>query len=66
MPSILTIIRGIYHNQFKYIYLKMQTLSLVILLHFRNVHEILNTLAKNIEPHSFGIYEIIHSEKRGY
>ena len=44
----------------------MQTLSLVILLHFRNVHEILNTLAKNIEPYSFGIYEIIHSEKRGY
>ena len=44
----------------------MQTLSLVILLHFRNVHEILNTLAKNIEPHSFDIYEIIHSEKRGY
>ena len=34
MPGTLAVIKEIYGNQFKYIYLKNQTIFLDILLHF--------------------------------
>ena len=35
-------------------------------MHFQNVHKILNFLKKGLELFSLSIFEIIHSEKRGY
>ena len=46
MSGILVIIQGISRNQFKYIYLKNQKIFLNILLHFDNLHKILNILNK--------------------
>ena len=37
-----------------------------ILLHFQNLHTILNFLKKKCERHSLGISEIFHSKERGY
>ena len=48
MPSILAIIRGIYRNIFKRIYPRKQNLFVDILLHFKNLHNILNILKKNL------------------
>ena len=52
MPRILAIIWGLYHNQFKYINLKNETLSIDILLHF--IESALNSeyFGKTIDPHS--------------
>ena len=65
MPSILAILWGIYPNQFKSFVLKTK-------LFFWSFYCIFGTCIKlatfweKIEPHSLSIYEIIHSEKRGY
>ena len=48
MESILVIIGGIYHTQFKFIFLKNQKLCVHILLHFQNVRKILNIVRKNL------------------
>ena len=37
-----------------------------MLLHFQNLCKVLNNFLKKLEPHSSIIFEIIHSEKRGF
>ena len=67
MRSILVIIRGLYRNHIKCIYLKNQTLFLHSLLPFQNLYESLNILQKKKKkPHSVIISEVIHSKKGGY
>ena len=62
MSSILAIILGIYHNQFKCIYFKNRKRFVDIVLLFQNLRKILNILKKNLEFHSLSISEFIHSE----
>ena len=46
MAGILTIVRGIFRNQFKCIYLENQEIFLNMSLYFHNLHNILNILNK--------------------
>ena len=50
----------------KCIYLKNQKGFVDMLLHFQNLCKVLNNFFKKLEPHSSIIFEIIHSEKRGF
>ena len=61
-------IEGIYRNPLypKCIYLKNQKLFVNILMHFLNLHKILNIFLKKVEPNSLSILEVIHCEKRGW
>ena len=45
--------------------MKKQNLFVTFLLHFWNLHYILNILGKN-EPHSLSISEVIESKRHAY
>ena len=55
MPSILDIIRGIYRNLFKCIYLKNQTAFLNFFIAFLECREGFEHLEKNLDPQSLSI-----------
>ena len=48
MPSIPSVLRETYNNQFKCIYVKNQQLFLNVLLNSYNLNKILNILLKNL------------------
>ena len=66
MTSIIVAICRFSENNFKRLYLKKERLYVDFLLHFRNVHEIQNTLKKKEEYPSQIITEIIASERNVY
>ena len=66
MTSIIVAICRFSENNFKRLYLKKERLYVDFLLHFRNVHEIQNTLKKKEEYPSQIITEIIASERHVY
>ena len=48
MPAVVALMRWIYSNQSKFIYLKNQKLFVNILMHFSNLHRILKFFLKNL------------------
>ena len=66
MTSIPVAICRFSYNNFKRLYLRKERLYENFLLHFWNVHEILNILKKKEEHYSLIITEIIASERDVY
>ena len=48
MQGIVALMHWIYRNLFKCIYVKNQKLFVIILMHFSNLHKILNIFLKTV------------------
>ena len=66
MTSILFSTEAIYCNISRSNYLRNKNFFCIFFLHFLNLDSILNIFfQKKDEPHSWGIFELTDSEKRG-